>query len=482
MKKPLLLRLFVPAVLLAGFVCSCAERRCDSDPRTPDRPCFTLDEVRRAFAADHAATLRTRTGGEFDEDAVLDPLRIAPDWEAVVWRDGDTLLQAVVPFSARYDYRLLRWDANGRPSLFPLPHRLVVVKDSATGRTGSWLCFEVADPTDCPDPDTPFSGTVLYATLSGFPVSAGRYADGTLLASASLFDDTRTREENVERLSRLLPSAGIHIARLGTRSVTRGVNDDNPIEPVEIIGHAPIKIPDVPTKPEIPENPVVPPFDTRNHLPIGGGGGAPGTSGSDKTYPGNPHITVDDEEIRPALDSLYNDCMGQLLIRAVKNKVTIDYESIQRGSYAQPEILPLPSGPVITGFCIHMGQPLNPMTVMEELMHIYQGLGYASFWQASLNYEIEAKLAWYIYMQKHSMHEDVRRALGGDKGLLHFNTMRGLVLANDWQNPEFFNSYEQAANAIQKTIPTYQQDKYVFDPEYMDMPNLLKLLADCLDK
>ena len=126
---------------------------------------------------------------------------------------------ADVPFVARYDYRVLRWDEDGFPSLSALPSWLVVAKDSATGLTGSWLFFLIPDA----DAASGFSGTALYATLSGQPVSVGRYVDGVLVAEASLFDDARTAEENARLLAGLLPDT--HVARLRKQPATRATAD-----------------------------------------------------------------------------------------------------------------------------------------------------------------------------------------------------------------------------------------------------------------
>lgn len=56
---------------------------------------------------------------------------------------------------------------------------------------------------------------------------------------------------------------------------------------------------------------------------IGGGGNSSSGGDSGAAYPNNTKITMDKPEVRAALDSLYNDCMGQLLINAIGAPVAI---------------------------------------------------------------------------------------------------------------------------------------------------------------
>lgn len=69
------------------------------------------------------------------------------------------------------------------------------------------------------DAGTGFSGLVLYTLLSGCPVSIGKFSDGVLTGSASLWDDSRTREETVDEMVELLQ--GIYVARVRPRASTR---------------------------------------------------------------------------------------------------------------------------------------------------------------------------------------------------------------------------------------------------------------------
>lgn len=488
MKKSRFRYLFLPALLLAVLPFACSERWQDSETGRTDRPDFTLADAKRAFEAIYFSGLSTRTDDLFDEERILDPYRIDPAWESGSFCSGDSFLQVLVPFSARYGYRVLRCDEDKHSSLAPLPSFLVVLKDSDTDDVSSWLYFLIPDAHEELSAGSPFSGTALYATLSGLPVSAGRYVDGSLVSGASLFDDTRTWEENIGRLAGLLPEASV--ARLQAQISTRGVNDNNQIEPVEIIGHAPIKIPDPFPKTIYPENPPVPPpFDKikiRSDGDSEGGGGGIGSgtgssSSSEKIYWNNSHITADDET-REILDSLYNDCMGQQLINAIHVDVPIVRDPNRNGCAVSAETSTYSSGRQETSYQIFTGKSLSSISLMEELMHIYQGFGTPAFGTAKLNREIEAKLTWYIYMQKHNIQKDVLSALGGRMGKDYFDIMRSCILSNDLEHEMFPIAYEYAADALRNIKAYKDETKYRFDPNDRDLSNLLKLLEDCIGK
>ena len=214
----LLLILTVSCVLF-----SCSERLQVSGTTSPDkRSGFSLAEIKRSFELDYAGMPQTRADGEFDESEILSPGWIIPLWDSVSVYYGEHLFQAGVVFEARYGYRLLRWGDTGQPELFPMPSRLIVLKDPDTDGTASYLRFLIPEANDvASDAGTGFSGLVLYTLLSGCPVSIGKFSDGVLTGSASLWDDSRTREETVDEMVELLQ--GIYVARVRPRASTRAI-------------------------------------------------------------------------------------------------------------------------------------------------------------------------------------------------------------------------------------------------------------------
>ncbi|MDE6507209.1 MAG: hypothetical protein K2L04_01910 [Alistipes sp.] len=488
MKKSFLSSLLLSVLLLAGLSFSCSEHEPNFDAAAAERAGFTLADVQRAFETAYASVPSTRTDGGFDENRVLDPCGIDPAWESVSFCCGDSLMLADVPFVARYDYRVLRWDEDGFPSLSALPGWLVVAKDSATGLTGSWLFFLIPDA----DAASGFSGTALYATLSGQPVSVGKFVGGTLVAEASLFDDARTAEENAGLLAGLLPDT--HVARLRKQPATRATADtaiykNIDIETVEVVGHAPIKTPGpggapVYTKPigDGHGSSAPPLILTMNHLFRGDSeGGFSSDSDGEVPYPHNPCIKAD-KEIRPILDSIYMDCMGQLLINAIKTNVPIVREPDRSGCGVETTTTNFPNGVQVISHRILTGPKVTSVMLMEELMHIYQGAGTPAFKEAKLNKEIEAKLTWYIYMKNNDIKISTDKAFGDIQGDMCFSLMRECILSNDWDDDVFRLFYEGAAESL-RTIRAYRNEvAYPFDPNNMDFSCLLQLLEDCKDK
>lgn len=470
----LLLILTVSCVLF-----SCSERLQVSGTTSPDkRSGFSLAEIKRSFESDYAGMPQTRADGEFDESEILSPGWIIPLWDSVSVYYGEHLFQAGVVFEARYGYRLLRWGDTGQPELFPMPSRLIVLKDPDTDGTASYLRFLIPEANDvASDAGTGFSGLVLYTLLSGCPVSIGKFSDGVLTGSASLWDDSRTREETVDEMVELLQ--GIYVARVRPRASTRAI-----IPPVEIVGKREIVV-------NVKEllNEIIPPIEPPlegigggddGSGNIGGSGGGNSSSGGDSgaAYPNNTKITMDKPEVRVALDSLYNDCMGQLLINAIGAPVSITSGYFGESS-AHAVAYNLPTGWLITNYEVKIGARLDPMSVMEELMHIYQGLGTVGFGDMALNNEVEAKLAWYMYVKRTGSEISIGSALGGQDGEDHFNVMRTYFMQNDLKNPAFVEAYENAVRTLRKFGAYKNEDHYPFDPEKMDMEKLQELMRDC---
>lgn len=460
---------------------SCSERSQNSGTTLPDSPSgFPLTEIKRSFEADYTKVPQTRADDAFDESEVLAPGWITPLWDAVSVCCVDSLFQANVPFEARYGYLLMRWDQTGDPSFAPMPSRLVVLKDSETGETASYLRFLIPEANVVPDEGAGFSGLVLYTLLSGCPVSVGKFCDGVLSGSASLWDDSRTIEENVDNMIGLLPN--ICVARFRPKASTRAIK----IPAVEVVGQGVLII-----NIRSLMNNIIPPIEP----PLGGidfGGGGSGGSGGGNggntnpidspkaSYPANPKITADNP-VRFILDSLFNDCMGQLLINAMSKEVSITSGYIG-GSTVTPVIYDLPTGPMIAGYEVKIGSRVDPIPVMEELMHIYQGQGTSDYRNAAMNNEVEAKLAWYMYCVRTDRQGIIRDAFGGKGNEKSFDRMMEFMLNNDLENPAYIDAYENAVEGLRNIGAYKDRNKYPFDPGKMSLENLRELMKDCINK
>lgn len=469
---------------------SCSESQ-DSGTTSPDRGSgFPLDQIKRTFARDYAAAPMTRGGSESDRTDLLAPGYIRPDWDSVMLYYGENLFQAHTAFDAQYEYFVFRLNKSDS-LLYPMPKRLVVLKDPETEEQASYLRFLIPDTgSDGPDAGAGFSGLVLYTTLSGVPVAVGRYEDGELSDSASVLDDPAVNREQLEKM--LGSTEDIYVAR-----VLAGPNlqePGNPIDPVEIIGNKDPNI--VYVNVNLLLNKIVdfggadmpgikPPLGDID-LGFGSGGGNGGDSDlgfgfpfAGKTYSANRRIKYDAERVKLILDSLNRDCMGQLLINAIEWDVSIT--SGHRGAcvtsayttYSKNERYSI-------RYEIKMGDRFDRITMMEELMHIYQGLGTPGFSkEAKLNYEVEAKLTWYIYCIKNNHTENFSSSLGGPQGPDMFDKMRVYVFNGDVNHPEFIEAFDDAARCL-RNIPIYRNEKnYPYDPGKMDCENLIKLLKQC---
>lgn len=430
---------------------------------------FRLDEVKRSFEADQAAMPQSRSV-VFDQEQILFPEGITPVWDSVRYYSGEKLLEASVPFGTRYEYRLLRWD-DGDPQLSEMPSRLVVVKDPATGETASCLRFLLPDADRGVGSD--YSGLVLHTTLSGDPILAAKYKNGVLSGAASLQDDARSWEEKAAEMGDLL--RGVEVARIRPKIATRGTDDNNLIDSVTIVGHKPIVI-------RLPLYWFVFDFSgsdgTGGLLDNPGGGGGTGNS-SAQPYPDNQKIKVDNKT-KPILDSIVRDCMGQLLINGINRNVQITSGFLTPGSRVITHLLKLPDGTSILDYYeVQIGLRCDPISVMEELIHIYQGLGTADF-GAAMNNEVEAKLAWFMYWKRTQQIYDIESAIGGKSNMKNFEIMRANFFEGDMNNPAFFDAYKRAVDVF-RTNKTYgDEEHYPFDPKQMNLKKLHELMKDCL--
>lgn len=176
--------------------------------------------------------------------------------------------------------------------------------------------------------------------------------------------------------------------------------------------------------------------------------------------------------------------MGQLLINAIGAPVAIS-SGYLAPSKITPVVYDLPTGPLISGYNVEMGYRCDPLSVMEELMHVYQyqKQGLVDFRNAKINNEVEAKLAWYMYAVRTGREKTIRNALGGDEGRDCFNVMRNCILQNDLGNPAFADAFENVVVVLRNTETSYRhEDLYPFDPGKMNCERLLELMKDCLNK
>lgn len=312
MKRKLLIFGLLSAVIFSGLAFSCSNYLHESTGHENDRYSeFTISEIKRIFASDYAVQANTRTGDCSEEDFILAPGFISPLWDSLLvhYDYAVSYVAAEVPFDCRYEYRVF-YPESEDSGLHLMPSQLVVYRNLDTNETASWLFFLFPDPVA--DSEDGYSGLALYATLSGFPLCVGKYQSGNLIGSASWMNDPSWGGD-ASVMAELLE--GVYVARVESRPSTRGVNDDNQIEPVVIVGEVNNDIPE----PDFPDDELPPlpvPEDMNFRIKVGGGGGTPSTDIQGDSYDRNPKIKVDDRS-RQMLDSLVQTCIGELMVNSV---------------------------------------------------------------------------------------------------------------------------------------------------------------------
>lgn len=467
---------------------------------------LTVDEARR-YVESQLAQLTRSTGADESDLLVLGNYSV--DWSRAESSVGDVLYSVDVPAEGAYSYCSVVFDSVGNPVLTPMYHKLVVVKDGQTEALESYIRFYIPTPEHAlahagsyydallnSDVKGDFTGMSLYTTLGGFPVCAGRYADGTLQDSGFLGDTLHTVEENAVKIANLLD--GVLAARMCALTRAKDgttkprTDDDTTIWDAGGIGEVVAIGKPLQRKNEVTEwyvgggsgggMPKPDPLD--DDKPSGGGSGNKGDNpaGSDDSsgrYAKNKHITTEDQNIMRLLDSIASDCMGELLISTLSDDVTI----VRGSTYGAGALAVQPvfgDDGVWTGnnYRIEIAGYLD-ISLIEELIHLHQHSGKSPDAVRSyrMNNEIEAKLGWYMYRQRiKKMDEDMKPALGGKSGLLIFRELDKNYNANDMVGADFYNTYMSAVAILR---PGYPEDKYPFSESRMTFTELVELMKDC---
>ncbi len=430
--------------------------------------------------------VRSRAESGLEDAGFFAPGEVAPAWSEAREVPAGEFARVDVPVDAACDfYQFVSREESDTLDVVAIPRTLVVMKDPASGMESVYLCLYVADAEFAAwcagrprsewidgKAKNGFTGIVLYTTLSGRIVAAGRYDYGRLEGSVFFGDYASNREGALIRFSDLL---GITcIARGRAAQATRGVNDDNQIQEVIILG---------PKK-------EVDPFEGLDWEPnvrpiLGdedgcrGGGGGGGISGGSTTSPCEKLYT-NDSEVVAILNDLNKDCMGATLLRTLKPYVTVVPRAIS-GSECKTTIEYSFEGDQIKHqkFTLKLGTVLKDIALFEELIHIYQYTGRMNGPEDRLNIEIEAKLGWYMYRDRVGNFDDLSKALGGKRGADAFYQLSKCYRAKDFGSAEFYEAYSAAASALQRGGAYSDGSKYMFDPNACNFPNLEKLMENC---
>ena len=494
MKKSVLLA--VGAVLSWGCTepVEKAADACGEDVRP-----FPVAEARHVFEEMLADHVRTRA--EAEESGFFEPGDIEPVWAEAQEVPAEEFARVDVPVDATYGFfRFVSREESDTLDLAAVPRTLVVMKDPDSDRRSVYFCHYIADNdfarwyADRPQREwvdgqakNYFSGIVLYTTLAGRIAAAGRCDHGRLTKGIFFGAPSLDREEALDRFSDLL---GItYIARSRSAALTKGVNDNNMIEEVVILG---------PKKEE--EDPFVH-FDRTPEVPqirLGrggggsGGGGSGGGSGGSGSSNGRaeagqsgpsspcPKLQTKDADVIMTLNELDKDCMAFTLFRALQPYVTVVPNAIA-GSGCKTTIEYSLNGDQITHqqFKLELGTDLKDIALLEEIIHIYQYTGRMNTPEDRLNIEVEAKLGWYMYRERINKLDDISRAVGGDSGIIAFDKLGKCYKEKDFGSSEFYEAYNAAIVSLRNIGAYRDETKYMADPNACHFQNLEKLMKNC---
>lgn len=472
---------------------------------------YTVSEARACYERTLAAGTRAAEAGPLTAGAWR------PDWDRAAVSIGSTLYSVDVPLSSA-EYRYYRYADRTSDSLLPfaLPVRLVTVRNPETGGECCYLRYYLPDAAyaaahDEADydrllnsrPKKGFTGRSVYVSLDGYVIAAGCYERGLLTDYAFWFDETRTEEECEADMRRLLD--GLRVGRCRASQPTTRVDNPKPTEN----GENPKKDDEEPDPLHWgglecvviegirPEKPVI-----RYELPVdeisdfvsgksggdsggssgglGGEGDSSNSSDDSDGFPDNPDIKFEDPRVKDLLDSLVKDCMGRRLIRSLDGVTVLTGQDVNR---FEPE--------TNTIFLkSHDKYGYRDFTFMEELIHGYQ---YQRRRETggrfpTLNDELEAKIGWLLYLDRHGrmLTEPQAEAIFG------FNAIDIIHLSyyvqaygeggfyHRYDNALFYDyCYSDATDALRLKYPSKTRYPLLESIKDREMRILFELLVDC---
>lgn len=198
-------------------------------------------------------------------------------------------------------------------------------------------------------------------------------------------------------------------------------------------------------------------------LDVGVGGGVGGSSGSPnaKSLFTNDRFTDDNWKITEILiDKILEDCMGSALFQSVKNtlrgnKITLNFSDEEGASYNL-------STKVLT-----LGVELESNQLFHELWHLYQTLQESapSFQNSTMNQELEAHYAQYLYLSKKkwfSGSEHEKGYLYNSRGLATRGFMGYISRKGNLVNQQDNDVLQVYIETI--AIPVFRKDGYPTEP------------------
>ncbi len=261
-----------------------------------------------------------------------------------------------------------------------------------------------------------FSGVVMYTMLSGHYVAAYRYEGGTLTERAFLYDREQTDEENIADFCSVMEglTLGVAVEQGETRTdidpMLFGGWGDDIIETAYTKDYS-----DHFYKAPIPEDYEVVEPEWEKREGTGGGGGGPAEEEEEELdakkfaerIVKNSLSPSDSIQLHTMLEEIMKDCMGNTLLQEIYDKgtqISITFNSSANNpQYTFTDKVDTITNEVTQTYNHSITLTSNQdFALLHELFHFYQHqvLGSAKFKNAKANYEVEAYLATYMYMDR----------------------------------------------------------------------------------
>ena len=347
-----------------------------------------------------------------------------------------------------------------------------------------------------------FSGVVLYTMLSGHHVAAYSYDNGELTGQSFLYNPDQSPEENTTDF--LTVMNGMELFVLPAEEETRSslpshiqfiyveVREDN-----TIISHQYLLLDDNSslldddyTTPSTGPIEIVEPIILPS---TGGGGGGQTTTTTDEAIRKErkeltqslfttDSLTEDQiQEVGKMLEQIMQDCMGGELYNKLVNNVKpikLTFHSDKNSQYNYD------SHSIILKSC-------NSDTLLHEMFHAYQHsvLENDEYDKAGVNYEIEAQIARYIYIDSNSMidreSDFIKQKLGRlVKNMAQHISSRGYLLDYSYEIEERLNRfYKKTDTLLNQMANSNKLDSLTLVPNMRSDDNLrilIELSKNCL--
>lgn len=463
-------------VMLLFYSCERDDGVCEDDSGGISSHPFVQEA--RAYYEDYVSTeMEFETRG-------LHPGLIAPDWDKVkVFTQPESGTMSVdVPLwtEASYEGSFYMRNDSGEVSstdtyYTAILQKLIVVKSLERDALSCYIATIIPDAEHATrnssliddmfcggDPNTKFSGIVMYSTVTtNYTIGVERYKDGMLCEDVSLFYASANVWDDYEAMIRLIGAKNIQRSvRVMTRSGEMG--DGSIMLPEVVIpGHRPDPTPPPPSlpppppppspwpsTPPVPNPPIIPPPSGGGGNHIGGGGTSSDTPNADKIYSSSSTLSVNEKKLlEKAIIEVKKSPIFQVILDLFKSKGIKFVFKIS--SYINGNAQYDSSNGSITFF---NSNTISAGSLREELVHALQhNIVYTKQEMGDKNYKFNIEWEAHIFVDAAIVLQDGKYYLG------NYNTLSGGTDQFKMMHKSLMNAILQEGKFSDKHIPLYEQ-------------------------